>query len=147
MGGVNEVYSGFRFSNWGNGIQWENAAGAVVAMLKYRAESGGNNAVLTDRIIKTRNSIKKLLEVYGSVPVSILGGNYHKYPGGSDTGLAWSYFRYPHLASTVWSGFALMYQGDEGEQVDVESNPFAPPSTAVPSPGSTQCFPSQSWQV
>jgi hypothetical protein len=154
--GVNETYSGFRFTNWGNGIQWENAAGALIAMVKHRAENGGNNTVLTDRIVKTRNSIKKLLEVYGAVPASILGGNYkmyqqvhqwEKYPGGSDTGMGWSYFRYRHLASTVWSGFALMNQGDEGEPVDAESNPFAPPSTSVPSPGSTQCFPSQSVQV
>merc|ERR1711879_992614 len=48
--GVNETYSGFRFTTWGNGIQWENSASAVIAMVKYRAEKGGNSTVLTDRI-------------------------------------------------------------------------------------------------
>lgn len=151
--GVGEVYSGFRFSNSGNGIQWENAAAALVAMVKHREGSGHNASELTDRIIKTRESVKKLLEVYGSVPASILGGNFQRYeqdeswkknPGGSDTGMGWAYFRYQHLASTVWSGFSLMQQGNEGEKVDAESNPYAAPLTPVPSPGDTQCIPAAS---
>jgi len=147
--GIGQMYHGFRFTNWGNGIQWENAASAVIGMVKYRDEHG-DDAGLTDKIVKVRNSLKRLLEVYRSVPSSVLGGNLKKYqkvqhwetyPGGSDTGMGWTYMRYPHLASTVWAGFALMQQAGEGLPVDSESNPYAPPHKAVPAAGPKQCIP------
>ena len=55
----------------------------------------------------------------GAIPASVLGGNiaaYRKndhasaYPGGSDTGIGWTYLRYPHAASTAWAGLLLLYQ-------------------------------------
>jgi hypothetical protein len=157
--GVGEVYHGLRFSNKGNGIQWEITASSLIAMVKFRQEAWSqgeawrvDNNGMTSKIKKSRDSIKKLLDVYGSVPSSILGGNSKRavaqhfmetFPGGSDTGLGWNYFRYPHLASTVWSGLALMQQGHEDESVDSEASPYATPNQAVPAPGNCACLPSE----
>merc|ERR1740130_870154 len=95
-------------------------------MVRYRAMYGEHYGV-TAKINQARDSLKGLLNVYGVVPASVLGGNidaWHRvrhqdpYPGGSDTGIGWTYLRYPHMASTVWSGFALMYQGADGDAID-----------------------------
>jgi hypothetical protein len=85
-----------------------------------------------------RDSIKRLLSTYGAIPASLLGGNYEmwsqrhnasahssRYPGGSDSGLGWTYLRYPHVASTVWGALALMYQFDEDSPVNEMANPYA----------------------
>lgn len=138
--GQGDTYYGFRFTNWGNGIQWENTASGVIAMIKYRAMYGEHYGV-SEKINQARDSMKRLLTTYGSVPASVLGGNidaWHRvrhqdpYPGGSDTGIGWTYLRYPHMASTVWTGFALMYQGADGDGIDNLANPYDPPATAVP---------------
>jgi len=138
--GQGETYYGFRFTNWGNGIQWENTASGLIAMVRYRALYGEHYGVTT-KINQARDSLKRLLNVYNSVPASVLGGNidaWHRvrhqatYPGGSDTGIGWTYLRYPHMASTVWAGFALMYQGADGDAIDDLANPYTAPTTAVP---------------
>merc|ERR1712070_38581 len=140
--GQGETYYGFRFTNWGNGIQWENTASGLIAMIRYRAMYGELDGVTT-KINQARDSLKRLLTTYRAVPASVLGGNidaWHKvdhqatYPGGSDTGMGWAYFRYPHLASTVWTGFALMFQGSDGDAVDDLANPYNAPATPVPGP-------------
>ncbi len=98
---------------------------------------------LDDRIRAARDSIKHLLAVYRAVPASALGGNFaayvqnnhsSPYPGGSDTGIGWTYMRYPHAASTAWAGLLLLYQFDEDDEVREDANPYAPPATAVPDP-------------
>ena len=52
-------------------------------------------------------SIRQLLQAYQAVPASVLGGNINAYikndhaadyPGGSDTGIGWTYLRYPHAS-------------------------------------------------
>lgn len=155
--GAGEVYHGFRFSNMGNGIQWEITASSLIAMVKFKEENQGeswrvDNNHIRSKITDSRDSIKKLLDVYGSVPSSVLGGNHKSaahqhfmddFPGGSDTGLGWNYFRYPHLASTVWSGLALLNQGSDHESVDIEASPYAVPNQAVPVPGNVQCLPQE----
>jgi len=155
--GVGEEYHGFRFSNKGNGIQWEITASSLIAMVKFKQENQGeswrvDNNGLRTKIKKSRDSIKKLLDVYGSVPSSILGGNHKRaasqhyfetFPGGSDTGLGWNYFRYPHLASTVWSGLALLNQGDDSARVDSTASPYSPPGQSVPEPGDCACLPQE----
>merc|ERR1719199_149225 len=94
-----------------------------------------------------RDSIRHLLAVYGAVPASVLGGNLAAYvrndhaaayPGGSDTGIGWTYLRYPHAASTAWAGLLLLYQFDEDEEIDENANPFAPPANYVPNPQQSQ---------
>ena len=64
------------------------------------------------------------------------GKNDHaaKYPGGSDTGIGWTYLRYPHVAATAWAGMLLLYQFDDDDAVDEDANPFAPPERPVPAP-------------
>jgi hypothetical protein len=141
--GRGQVYHGVRFSTGGHGVQWENAASTLIAMVAYRDEHG-DDIGLTRRIIQVRESLQRLLKVYGSVPASILGGNWDRwhtsgrhnhdqiFPGGSDTGLSWAYFRYPHTASTAWTGLALLMQGAEGQKVVLENNPYAKPRQRVP---------------
>ena len=52
-------------------------------------------------------SIRQLLQAYQAVPASVLGGNINAYikndhaadyPGGSDTGIGWTYLRYPNAS-------------------------------------------------
>ena len=88
-------------------------------------------------------SIRQLLQAYQAVPASVLGGTINAYikndhaadyPGGSDTGIGWTYLRYPHAASTAWAGLLLLYQFDEADAVREDANPFAPPAMTVPLP-------------
>ena len=54
--------------------------------------------------------MRTLLKMYGAVPASVRGGNgdaynahnaYAPYPGGSDTGMGFSYLRMIHVASAL----------------------------------------------
>jgi len=65
-----------------------------------------------------------------------------EHPGGSDTGVSWAYLRYPHLASTAWTGLLLLYQADDWQPVWEDANPLAAPADAVPAgDGDTSCLP------
>jgi len=160
--GVGAVLQGVRFTTWGHGIQWENTGSAAMAMKHYLELYDKKDTLrLGQKISAARDSIKHLLAVYRSVPASVLGGNYaawmqvsgqifkdrytpervvnednhsNPYPGGSDTGIGWPYMRYPHAASTAWAGMLLMYQFKDGDEVNEDANPFAPPAKTVPDP-------------
>lgn len=145
---------GLRFSNWGHGVQWENTASAVMAMSLYRQRYGEQPATglnLSLHISGMRRSILQLMDVYGKVPSSVLGGNigsWYKndhttdYPGGSDTGIGWTYLRYPHVASSAWAGLMLLFRDGEHEPVNQDANPFAPPSKGqLPSAKDVSCLP------
>jgi hypothetical protein len=73
--GRGAVLQGVRFTTWGNGIQWENTASAVIAMAYYlrhfNADDEAMRTILTDKINAARDSLKHLLAVYGSVPASV----------------------------------------------------------------------------
>ena len=155
--GRGAVLHGVRFTTRGNGIQWENTASAVMAMKHYQLHyDAGDKLELKTKINAARDSLKHLLSIYGSIPSSVLGGNIaaytnnnhtSQYPGGSDTGIGWTYLRYPHAASTAWAGLMLIYQFDDADSVREDANPFAPPATTVPDPedsGSRTCLPSSS---
>ena len=155
--GRGAVLQGVRFTAWGNGVQWENTASAAMAMAYYQQHYTDPKRKLpvdlTARINAARDSLKHLLAVYGSIPASVLGGNIaaytagdrtSSYPGGSDTGIGWTYLRYPHAASTAWTGLLLLYQFDESESISEGANPFAPPDRTVPDPhgaANRQCLP------
>ncbi|CAK0899943.1 unnamed protein product, partial [Prorocentrum cordatum] len=134
--------NGTRFTNWGTGVQWEVTASATIAMVKSGQQLGGEaDPRLARRIDEARNSLYHLLVRYGGVPASVLGGNYEAwrrnlhhsaYPGGSDTGIGWSYFRYLHVASTAWTGLLLLYQADAASPVLEDANPLGLPAHAVP---------------
>eukprot|EP00931_Biecheleriopsis_adriatica_P053964 TRINITY_DN31714_c4_g2_i1.p1 TRINITY_DN31714_c4_g2~~TRINITY_DN31714_c4_g2_i1.p1 ORF type:complete len:654 (+),score=113.53 TRINITY_DN31714_c4_g2_i1:51-2012(+) len=144
---------GFRFSNWGHGIQWENTASAVMAMSLYRQRYGeeGLGVNLTQKIQSIQKSVLTLLDTYGVVPASALGGNLEawfqndhtsEFPGGSDTGIGWTYLRYGHVASTAWAGLMLLFTGgDVGNPVNQDANPFAPPGKKLPVARDLSCFP------
>jgi len=144
--GKGDAYWGTRFSSYGVGIQWENAGSGILALIKLvttpkdvmrKSGTAAQIKELEDAAEQGRDSIKRLIDTYGSVPASLLGGNYDmwmkrgqpghsaKFPGGSDTGLGWPYLRYPHVASTVWGALALMYQGEKGGPVNELANPYS----------------------
>jgi len=143
------LLNGVRFSSIGNGIQWENTASAAMALKR-----AGLNISFAKHALA---SLTSLLRRYRSIPASVLGGNYAawerfmfcnpnqncpEHPGGSDTGLGWSYFRFPHTAATAWTGLALMFfNGVE------DANPFGPLAKPLPEPipnPSLSCLPSTS---
>merc|ERR1712232_1404374 len=94
-----------------------------------------------------------MLGMHGSVLATVRGGNMNAYtnkagmtaalgagvaadyPGGSPNGIPpfLSYYRYPHLAATAWTGMLLLYQAEDGGPVNESSNPYAPPKRSVPS--------------
>merc|ERR1719433_2089401 len=107
-------------------------------------------------IEQARESMKRLLKMYGGIPSSVLGGNYLAwqkfskgepvidplFPGGTDTGMGWPYLRYTATAPTAWAGLMLMYQADAGQPVNNDANPYLAPSQPVPPPSNDQsCFP------
>jgi len=125
--------SGVRFTDRGRGAQWENTASAVMGLGFFDAVFGdkGADSISGEKLFSMRSSLLHQLEEYGSVLASVRGGNleaYEKhsqdpnYPGGSDTGIGWTYLRYPHMAATAWTGLMML-----------EANPFAPPEKPVPS--------------
>jgi hypothetical protein len=142
--GSNPKLCGVRFSTSGNGAQWENTAGAVMAMVHYVDQYGEDSFPgLTKYIESARGAMKTLLKMYNGIPSSVLGGTYVAWqsfsqgqdvnpPGGSDTGLGWPYLRYTSTAPTAWAGLMLLHQFDSSSAVDENANPYARPSNPVP---------------
>jgi len=121
-----------------------------MGLIEYQRMGGSKD--VSSQIHEARESVKRLIQVYGTVPPSVLGGNInawhrgehsHPYPGGSDTGLGWTYLRYPHVASVAWAGLLMLYQPADGAPIDDEGNPFSAPSHPVPPPTQTDlhCLP------
>lgn len=145
--GIGHHYFGVRFTTWGWGIHWENTASTVMALAHFEAAYGKDAVPEASAFIsKARDSIKRLLTIYGTVPGSLLGGNQDaashgntdsEYPGGSNNGFGNVYMRYPHLASVAWSGMMLMYQFDSTNPVREAFNPYHPPTLAMPRPSDT----------
>ena len=155
--GIGAKVHGFRFTTWGNGIQWENTASAVMALAHYRDRFASRNPLkgLDNAIEAARGSILSLLSTYHAMPASVLGGNINAYikndhnsdyPGGSDTGIGWTYLRYPHVAASAWAGPLLMF--DSNGKLNPDANPFGVPTNPVPSKQSSDadnsCIPARS---
>jgi len=149
--------SGVRFSTAGHGAQWENTAGAVMALAHLQSKRGAKrDPGLAPFAEAARNSIKTLLNMYDGIPSTVVGGNYGawlawsqgqpldpRWAGGSDTGLGWPYLRYLATAPTAWAGLMLLYQADAAQPVDENANPYAVPARAVPRlPQDDSCLPS-----
>ncbi|CAE8584011.1 unnamed protein product, partial [Polarella glacialis] len=100
---IGHTLEGLRFSSSGHGVQWETTASALMAMSLYKQRYGEEHHVgvkLGERIAAIRSSFLHLLDTYGAVPASVLGGNleawktgdtHAHYPGGSDTGRVGQY--------------------------------------------------------
>jgi len=150
-GGTPPKLNGTRFTTWGNGVQWENTASAVMAMVHYQQQHGSGASFDLSRFVnEARDSMRKLLGIYGGMPSSVLGGNYAAwqagkrdtpYPGGTDTGIGWPYLRYMATAPTAWTGLMLLYQAEEGQPVQEDANPYAPPARPVPTGKDDTCLP------
>ena len=85
------------------------------------------------RMSASRLSLRTLLKTYRAVPSSVRGGNgdaynehnpYAPFPGGTDTGMGFSYLRMIHVASTAWTGLAMLYQTTDDDKINAEANPF-----------------------
>mmetsp|Transcript_8493 Transcript_8493/g.24431 ORF Transcript_8493/g.24431 Transcript_8493/m.24431 type:complete len:555 (-) Transcript_8493:570-2234(-) len=132
--------TGVRFTNRGEGAQWENTAAAVMASGYYDAVYSKQPNSTRDMVDQMQASLLYQLGKYGAVLGSVRGGNflaYHArsppaaYPGGSHTGMGWTYLRYPHTAATAWTGLMLL-----------EANPFLPPKQPMPAAvGGPWCAP------
>jgi hypothetical protein len=161
--GKGNTLTGFRFSTYGTGAQWEVTASGVMGLLHNSAKT---HTPVPTIVSSMRKSLTGMLETYGSILASVNGGNmdayYHTdkmvaalgkrvaadYPGGSNTGIGWTYLRYPHLAATAWTGMLLLYQAEDGGAVDESFNPYAPPKRRVPSAAAgiqaaATCLPAQ----
>merc|ERR1711920_434492 len=104
---------------------------------------------LSTYIRKSRDSLRRLLGMYGGMPSSVLGGNYAAwqsgerrtlFPGGSDTGIGWPYLRYLATAPTAWTGLLFLYNTDEAAAVNEDANPYAPPLKSVPQETDLTCL-------
>lgn len=148
-GPVRPRLNGTRFTSSGNGVQWEVSAGAAMALVYYNQEHGQSD-LRSSRLKEVRSSLKHLLAMYKGVPATILGGNFEayaindhnaRYPGGTDTGISFTYLRYKHVASTAWTGLLLLYQPDEDAPLYEDANPFKPPGKPMPSGMDNTCQP------
>lgn len=144
--------TGTRFTTFGNGVQWEVTASAVLALAHFQQQYGSGAAIGVPQHLKeARNSLRTLLAIYKGVPQSVLGGNYGawksgdqigtQFPGGTETGLGWPYLRYLGTVTTAWTGLALLYQTDWSDPVNEDANPYAPPASPVPSGKDCSCLP------
>jgi len=148
---------GARFTSKGFGVQWEETAGAAMALAHFcKFQCNGADAdflqQLQFRLNASRLSLRTLLRTYGAVPASVRGGNgqaaewhdnYNAFPGGSDTGMGFSYLRMIHCASTAWTGLLLLYQTDDTDVIWESANPLAKPQHQAPPQEDAYCFPQQ----
>mmetsp|Transcript_767 Transcript_767/g.2439 ORF Transcript_767/g.2439 Transcript_767/m.2439 type:complete len:522 (-) Transcript_767:292-1857(-) len=125
--------AGLRFTNNGTGAQWENTASAVMGIGFYESVyNSSGRANVSGLLPNMRDALLHQLREYRSVLSSVRGGNYKAwlqaytqgnadpaFPGGSDTGIGWTYLRYPHVSATAWTGLMLL-----------EANPFAVPANS-----------------
>ncbi|CAE7941640.1 lacC [Symbiodinium sp. KB8] len=148
---------GTKFTSKGFGIQWEETAGAAMALAHflYRHSDGSDADFILQlkyRLNASRLSLRTLLQTYGAVPASVRGGNgqqytlhdsYGPFPGGSDTGMGFSYLRMIHTASTAWTGLLMLYQTTEEDTVFEAANPMLISANAAVPLGGTECLPLQ----
>jgi len=126
-----------------------------MALLHFQDRYGnGMGLQLQEHARQVIDSLCRLLAMYGGVPASVLGGNMDAfraknhtapYPGGSDTGISYTYLRYNHVASTAWTGLLLLYQANPSEPIDEAANPFATKVISVPEPNDLSCLPVTPW--
>eukprot|EP00438_Fugacium_kawagutii_P007878 Skav213953 [mRNA] locus=scaffold1979:175439:176421:- [translate_table: standard] len=122
---------------------------SVSVYLKDRRQEGFKQQ-LRRRLEAARLSLRTVLKTYGAVPASVRGGNgeaynahnpYSPYPGGSDTGMGFSYLRMIHVASTAWTGLALMSKTVETDPAWAGANPMQ--LTGNLPAGDNYCLPHQ----
>jgi len=114
MDETSEGFSGTRFAQHGSGVQNEATAGAAMALwLRGRDEGMRGEAQryldsLTRQITEARGG-----DGYGVVATPAAEAK-------TGPGLGWSYFNFLHVASSAWTGLALLARESPG------ANPYAP---------------------
>jgi hypothetical protein len=93
--------TGMRFSSKGTTIQWENTGSGYMALNvgKYEDDNGGLPYQIRDSIIKR--------QVSTGIPGTFQTAE--QTMGHFNTGYEWSYFRTPHLASTVYCVLSILH--------------------------------------
>ena len=113
------MYAGLLFSSDGTGIQWENTGAGLLAYVKYMAlaakvEGGVVAGVKPEMVpmlsLTTRigRSLTNLINIQraGGIPASFEGQGTIDT---ANTGFNWSYFAFPHTASTMWSAMGMRF--------------------------------------
>lgn len=105
---------GFRFTEWGSGIQWENAGSGVMALMKAAMKFKVSR--YDDVIEKVIGSIRRMMEHRKQIGMNGLVANLrgldqYGFEGGpkQNTGLTWGYFRSTHLGGSIYCMLSLMY--------------------------------------
>lgn len=115
MRATSNGFVGFRFARDGTEVQNEATAGAVMALWLSKAglrhAAGEHYDSLLRQIEKAPNA-----DGYGVVATPASEAT-------TGPGLGWSYFNFLHVASSAWTGLALLAKEDPG------ANPYAPLST------------------
>ncbi len=129
--GDGRTYQGVRFSTGGQHIQVENTAGYVLAIAAgldggWLTEQPGDVpgrwddelALLIDQLDAIRTTAD------GSDPAGV-GLVAAPWPAGAATGFGFDYPNLRHVASTVWTGLALLASHPDANQRDAFANPLA----------------------
>lgn len=110
-------FFGFRFARDGKEVQNEATAGAVMALQLSRAglqhAAGRCYDSLLEQIERAPNA-----DGYGVVATPAEAAD-------TGPGLGWKYFNFLHVASSAWTGLALLAREDAG------ANPYAPLATVA----------------
>jgi hypothetical protein len=141
------VYTGFRFTDKGRGMQLENTGSGLLAMLVHHMDHDGPEAQVTPEREILLESMQRLVwdrcraGIPGSFRKEMLYPRFHREEGENgprlvpnymydpqknvhevNTGMSWSYFSNPHTASTIYCALALMYAQDTAR---AEYNPYS----------------------
>jgi len=113
MDATSAGFAGTKFAQHGAEIQNEATAGAAMA-LWLRGDDAFRNAATRylDSLVKQMAEAKNA-DGYGVVATPVPEAK-------TGEGLGWSYFNFLHVASSAWTGLALLAKDDPG------ANPYAP---------------------
>jgi hypothetical protein len=106
------TFAGFRFSLAGTGVQNEVTAGAAMALM----HAGGDLAKAADAYLESLT--RQQTTAPGADGLGVVATPATEAYTGD--GLGWKYFNWPHVASTAWTGLAMLYRDD------ASANPYAP---------------------
>jgi len=107
-------FKGTKFALGGSEIQNEATAGAAMALWFARDQSPS----FEKRALEyTQSLTKQITDASNAIGLGIVATPAKEASTGE--GLGWSYFNYPHVASSAWTGLALLGIEDEA------ANPYA----------------------
>ncbi|WP_257453672.1 hypothetical protein [Archangium lipolyticum] len=105
-------FAGFKFALAGEGVQNEVTAGAAMALHLMGGDLREGAEPYFDSLVRQQ------LQAPGTVGAGLVATPGAEAKTGE--GLGWSYFNWPHAASSAWTGLALLARDD------ARANPYAP---------------------